>query len=119
MGAQRQILHPILLIFPYLNYTVQPGGVGNYQVKDISMTGDLSTHWFRWESNQIGFRSIHGHYSSLPSSDYLMDQWSYTGSGVPPKGNEKFRINLWLFNGYPPSDSQEVEFIIDRFEFVP
>lgn len=108
------------MAWPNLNFTVQPyGTVGNVKSTDVAMTGDLSTHWFKWQSDRVDFQSIHGHYSTSPSSDYLMDEWSYTGANVPLKGNEKVRLNLWLRDGVVPSDSKEVEFIIDSFEFVP
>lgn len=107
------------LSWPALNYTVQPGGEGNNRSKDIVMTGDYSTHSFNWRQNSIIFQSIFGHYSSLPGSGYLMDEWTYAGADIPKKGNEKVRINLWLMSGLPPSEGKETEFVIERFEFVP
>jgi hypothetical protein len=38
---------------------------------------------------------------------------------VPPAGNGNARINLWLNGGAPPSDGEEVEVIIESFEFMP
>lgn len=100
------------MAWPNLNYTVQPYGVeGNVRSTDIKMTGNSSTHSFKWQSGSVFFQSVEN-----PSK--TMDSWTYSGSYVPPKGNEKVRINLWLMNGTPPSDNKEVEFIIDKFEFV-
>jgi len=38
---------------------------------------------------------------------------------IPRPGDENARINLWLMHGLPPSDGQEVEVVIRKFEFVP
>ncbi len=38
---------------------------------------------------------------------------------IPYPGDENARINLWLLNGLPPSNGQEVEVVIRKFEFVP
>ena len=39
-----------------------------------------------------------------------------TGPDVPPPGDEKVRLNLWLYGGTPPSDGQEAEAVIKRFK---
>ena len=38
---------------------------------------------------------------------------------MPQTGDENIRLNLWLINGNPPTDNQEVEVIIKSFQFVP
>ena len=38
---------------------------------------------------------------------------------MPPAGGENLRFNLWLNQGNPPTNGQEVEVIMSRFEFVP
>jgi len=48
-----------------------------------------------------------------------LESWLYTGQDVPRPGSENARINLWLFGGQPPSDSEEVEIIIKKFEYLP
>ena len=35
------------------------------------------------------------------------------------KGNEKYVINLWQASGMDPSNGQEAEVIVKRFEFIP
>lgn len=45
------------------------------------------------------------------------EHWS-TSSGVPPKGNEKVHINLWLLNGEAPGNTNEsFEVVLSGFEF--
>ncbi|GEM_PF-2419720 len=47
------------------------------------------------------------------------EHWS-TSSGVPPKGNEKVHINLWLFDGISPGETnQSFEVVLSGFEFRP
>jgi hypothetical protein len=75
----------------------------------IQLNGDNSTHSFDWRNNSITFQSSYGHNES----------WSYTGQDIPPPGKENARINLWLFQGIPPSDGQEVEVVVAKFEFIP
>jgi hypothetical protein len=45
--------------------------------------------------------------------------WSKSGGSIPSPGDERVRMNLWLFGGNPPINNQEVEVIISRFVFVP
>lgn len=102
--------------WPNLNYSVQPYDIsGNARSTHQEMSSDLSVHWFNWQEDKIEFKSVFG---STYNTNDIMDEWIYTGSSIPPVGNEKIRINIWLKNGAAPSDSKEVEFIIDRFEFV-
>lgn len=42
--------------------------------------------------------------------------WEYRGE-VPPPGDERFRINLWLYEGALPTRDHEV--VISSFSFVP
>ncbi|MCD6340198.1 MAG: glycoside hydrolase family 16 protein [Verrucomicrobia bacterium] len=40
--------------------------------------------------------------------------------GTPPPGNETVRINLWLWDGTPPSEEDAVyEAVVSGFEFIP
>lgn len=79
--------------------------------------GTYSTHSFNWKPEEVSFNSVQGHYDYIPGQDYLINSWSYKGSDIPIKGNEKIAINLWDFQGKPPA--MEVEVIIKKFEFIP
>ena len=90
-----------------LRYTV-PAGLTN------------STHSFTWETNQISYQALRGSYSPAPASTNLVKNWVFNNAAdVPQTGDENIRINLWLINSNPPTDSQEVEFIVKSFQFVP
>lgn len=101
-------------------YTVQPPpyNSSNQNSFPLNLTGDYSTHRFVWSSSNIFFQSYHGHYSTLPSSDFLINQWTYTGNNNPAPGNERLHINFWLFQGQPPTNQNEAELIVSSV-FVP
>lgn len=86
---------------------------------DIQLNGSYSTHSFIWRSQSVFFQSLHGHYASPPSNNHIIKLWTYTGEDIPPPGNEKVRINLWLFKGNPPLNNKGAEIIIKKFEFIP
>jgi hypothetical protein len=100
-------------------FVVQPWDAPNHLVRyrvPAGMTN--STHLFVWETNQISFQSQTGAYSAFATnviSSYLFAN----AAAVPQSGDENVRLNLWLINGIPPSDNNEVEFIIKSFNFVP
>lgn len=39
--------------------------------------------------------------------------------GVPRPGNEKVRLNFWLFRGHPPDTGAPAKVIVSRFAFEP
>jgi hypothetical protein len=97
-------------------YVVQPWSQpGNLQC--FVMPPDaVSTHRFVWQPDEVNFASYRG-----PTADdgQLIYDWTYAGADVPPAGNGNARINLWLNEGDPPADGQEVEIVIESFEFTP
>ena len=105
---------------PAGQYVVQPwDGPGNLERFHLGLTGTHSTHLFDWQEDRVFFQSYHGQYPSLASGDYLIHEWTYTGPGIPPAGDEKLHLNFWLMNGLPPSDSQPAELIIKAVEVLP
>jgi len=79
---------------------------------------ERSTHSFEWGQNSIDFLSLRGHNSFAPE-DSIIYTWHYSGTSIPTNGNEKVRINLWLFYGNAPTDMSEVEVVIDKVEYYP
>lgn len=98
-------------------YVVQPWDTpGNQHEFSMALAGTDSTHLFKWRENQIEFASYDGH---TPTPGAEIEFWTYTGSDVPLEDDGNARINLWLFNGTPPSDGQEVEIIVEAFAYTP
>lgn len=98
-------------------YVIQPYyETGNMERFRLGLTGDYSTHRFNWQEDKVFFQSYHGHYPNLPSAGHLIHQWTYTGSDIPVPGGEKLRLNLWLFYGSAPSNSQPAELVVAGVE---
>jgi hypothetical protein len=98
-------------------YVVQPYYMsGNRHRFDMQLLGMYSTHSFDWREDQILFSSYQGNTPPFGPSDEI-ETWLYTGDDIPPEGIGNARINLWLIGGEPPSGGQEVEVIVEAFEF--
>jgi hypothetical protein len=94
-----------------------PGHLARYRVPG---TATNSTHLFIWETNRIQFQCQRGSYVPTPAPANILGSYTFTNAAaVPQTGDENVRINLWLINGTPPTDTNEVEVIIKSFEFVP
>jgi hypothetical protein len=85
----------------------------------LELSGDDSTHGLEWRPDRAYFQTIQGHRAfPVPEADAL-ESWEYEGSCIPPAGIGNARINLWLYDSLTPSDGNEVEVVIERFEFLP
>ncbi len=102
-------------------YVVQPWDWPNHLARYAVPAGlTNSTHSFTWETNRVSYQALRGSYSPNPAPTNLISAWVFTNAAdVPQPGDENVRINLWLINGNPPTDNQEVEFVIKSFDFVP
>ncbi|MCW4018488.1 MAG: glycoside hydrolase family 16 protein [Candidatus Bathyarchaeota archaeon] len=101
-------------------FTVQPRPYvegENQKAFDFQLSGDYTSHYFTWNSRSIYFESAHGHYpvGTAPQANIIQSFTSYKSvSAQEVKGH----INLWLYNGNPPSDGNPVEVIIKSFQFI-
>ncbi len=69
-----------------------------------------STHEINWGATSVDFRSIEGY---DPDTGVVIREWTYSDGGIPQEERHlRVRMNLWLDDGLPPSDRQEVEIII-------
>lgn len=95
-------------------YVIHPSShPGNVESFLMQLSGTYTTHYFNWRLDSIRFKSIHGHYEEPPNSSFLIHQWLYTGSDIPLQDeNLKIHINLWLYQGIPPSNGEDVEIIV-------
>jgi hypothetical protein len=100
-------------------YVVQPYQIAGHLMRFRVPTGlTNSTHSFTWETNRISFQSLSGSYTAAPYPANVISNWTYNLT-TPQAGDENVRFNLWLVNGQPPTDNQEVEVILKSFQFVP
>jgi hypothetical protein len=101
-------------------FVVQPWNrPGNLTRWTVPSGASPTTYSFDWEEDNIAFESHDGAYSPDAASTPVIASWNYTGPDIPVPGDEQVRMNLWLVNGNPPTDGQEVEVVVDRFVFVP
>jgi hypothetical protein len=92
-----------------------PGHLVRYRVPPVAGT---TTHAFTWETNRVTFLAQKGAYSPAPPQTNVIRSWVYTLE-VPPAGDEKVRLNLWLYQGQAPATGREIEFVVRNFRFVP
>ncbi len=92
-------------------YVVQPWDGANHLRRFTQPATATSTHRFTWSPGQITWESR--------DSNSAIGQYSYSGTDVPKPGDERVRLNLWLFNGSAPTDGQPVEVVVGSFAFTP
>jgi hypothetical protein len=83
----------------------------------VALQGNYTTHRFLWESNQVTFQSLHGHYDD-DTNEFQRWQYAPGGARLIPQQPTPVRVNLWLFRGMAPSDGAEVEITISQFAFT-
>jgi hypothetical protein len=89
----------------------------------LELLAHVTTNWFVTDtSGWSPARYVRTSMSTLyetSSNHPPTEHWSIA-SNIPPQGNEKVHINLWLFNGVLPGNTNETyEVIIRGFEFKP
>ncbi len=100
-------------------FIVQPAyNTGNSHRFKLKLKETFSTHIIDWKKNKIDFSSYNGHYMENPPKGNIISEWSYGGKDIPCEDEERVMINLWLFNGKPPSDNKEAEMIISSFRIL-
>ena len=103
-----------------VSYATQPARAGNFYEFHAAFTeGSYSTHRFIWETNSIFYESWFGHADPPPGPTLKIAEWTYTSNSIPTASNEKLHLNLWLFQGRAPSDTQHLELVIHEFSFIP
>ena len=102
-------------------FVVQPWDSANHLVRyAVPAALTNSTHLFTWETNRVSYEALRGGYSPTPATPDVISGWTFSdAAAVPQTGDENVRINLWLFNGSAPTDSNEAEVVINSFNFVP
>jgi hypothetical protein len=93
-------------------YVVQPHDRANHLHRFDQPSVARSTHSFTWTKGRIVWESTDANGGRIAT-------YTYTGSDVPTPGDERVRLNLWLFGGNPPTNGQPVEVIVESFAFTP
>ena len=92
---------------PPFDLAVYPGISVSHTNHDVTLY--YSTYFLRsWMSDV-----------SIGSTPQPFESWS-ASSGVPDPGQCKVHLNMWLFNGSAPADTNSVfEVVVDKFSFRP
>jgi hypothetical protein len=104
---------------PYdAQFVIQPYAVlGNVQ-QYVQPSTPQFTSQVEWHRDRVTFRSWKG-WVKVPTPTDILRQWVYTGSYIPPAGQERVHINLWLLKGSAPVNGVGDEMIIRWFSFQP
>jgi len=93
-------------------FVVQPYDRPLHLSRFAAPTTAGSRHRFSWRAGRIDW-------ASFDANGAVVHEYTYTGTDVPRPGDERVRLNLWLFQGAAPTNSQPVEVVVSSFTFTP
>jgi hypothetical protein len=96
-------------------YVVQPYYVAANVVPFAAPPGVL-THALRWEPGRLTLRTVPGRGSA--TGVRAVAEHVFT-SGVPSPGNERIRMNLYVFRRSAKALERGTEVVIETFEYLP
>ncbi|CAF0976023.1 unnamed protein product [Rotaria sp. Silwood1] len=103
-------------------YTVYPHTLGIAQPVSngtrISLQGTYTTHQFTWTSDKVSFLGQHGFMTSPTENIFYSYQTPTAFAPSIPYTSAPLHMNLWLFQGKPPMNGQEVEIIVHDFQYT-
>jgi hypothetical protein len=91
-----------LIAQPYnAQFVVQPYTVPGNSVQYVQPSTAQFTSQIEWRADHVTF-SAWNRWSNVPAPGDIIYQWTYTGGYIPPPGEERVHINLWLLDGRAP-----------------
>ena len=103
--------------YSYHQFVLQPRvNKDNIKRSDWRIRIPESTHGFVWMPHTVSFASYVGHNLRIRKP---IKAWEYQGPNNPDPSTEKVHINLWLYQGKPPTDKNEPVLVVSRFRFEP
>jgi hypothetical protein len=93
-------------------YVVQPAATANHLARFKQTATTTSTQTFVWKAGGITWQS-------LDESGAEIASYAYSGTDVPRPGDERVRLNLWLFGGSAPINGAAAEVVVSSFTFSP
>jgi hypothetical protein len=94
-------------------FVVQPYDKPDHLARFTLSSAVQTLQQFTWRAGEVTFLSRRLDTGATVAS------YTYRGADVPKPGDERVRLNLWLFEGAGPSDGQPVEVVVESFTFVP
>jgi len=102
---------------PYnAQFVVQPYTVSGNIFRYVQPSTAQFTSQIDWHADHVTFTTWNG-WSKVPAAGDIIKQWTYTGSYIPPPGQERVRMNLWLLDGSAPVSGTGDEMVINSFTF--
>ena len=100
-------------------YVLQPFEVEENVYRYQTDLAQPTQHIISWRKGRIGFSSAYltTRNDSVQAETYA--EWSYKPKSKLKKNTEKFSMNIWLFKADFPSDFNDYEFVVSKFEFIP
>lgn len=92
-------------------FVVQPYDLPLHLERFTAPITAASRHRFTWSVGRIDWASYDG-------DGAVVHEYTYTGTDVPKPGDERVRLNLWLFQGAAPINNQPVEVIVSSFTYT-
>jgi hypothetical protein len=90
---------------PNAQFAVQPYALPGHLVRfNVPRGRPRSIFSFRWEPGSVAFNF---------TRDALLHR------GVPPPGDARVHINIWLAGARAPIDGREAELVVENFHFTP
>jgi hypothetical protein len=95
-------------------YVVQPYYTPTNVARFEAPAGVL-THSLRWGPGRAAFRTVRGasHSGGRPVFEHAFS------TGVPSSGNERLRLNLYLFRNSTRPLEKGAEIVVEKFEYFP
>lgn len=94
-------------------FVVQPYDKAGHLVRFGTTGATRTIQQFEWRAGKVVFTSRDA------TSGAVIATYTYTGSDVPKPGDERVRLNLWLFNGAAPTNGLPAEVVVESFAFTP
>jgi hypothetical protein len=92
-------------------FVVQPWDAPGHLVRFAEPANVRTGQQFTWRAGQVTW------VATRLDTGAEIARYVYTGTDVPKPGDERVRLNLWLFNGAAPAASAEV--VVESFAFAP
>lgn len=99
-------------------FVVQPYTVPGNLFRYVQPSNSQFTVQVEWRADHITFTSWNG-FATSPAAGDIIQTWTYTGGNIPPVGQERVHINLWLLNGQAPVGGVGDEMVISSFTYQP
>ena len=100
-------------------YVLQPHEISENVHRYQTDLSKKTQHIISWKKNKIGFVSSYVTTEADTEVITKYAEWNYKPHPRLKKNKEKFSMNVWIYKADFPSDFNDYEFIVSKFEFIP